>query len=331
MEPDAGARIVACRKATLEEWGRFEEGSDHGTFFHTHHWADIFRVSSGGRMVPVPLIARFNDGVEALIPLVCRKFFGTTVTLHWSMPACTFGGWVPSKELTEAHGRAIVSRLHTLRDLVWRENPYDPVPAGLDLSHDLDDFTQAVDLRDGIAAVEGRFDYAHRKAVRKAEKSGVSIAEASGFDEWIMYFSLYGESRRRWKTKNLLRNRGFPIELFKAIHESPVEHRKLWLARIDGALAAGILCFYWKGHVVAWSGAGSAGFFNCRPNNLLYEHAIRHAAAAGNSWFDCNPSGGLAGVVEFKQHLGARRLRSRVINKRSIARRMAEWVRRTIS
>lgn len=330
MKPDAGVRIVACREATREEWERFAEDSDHGTYFHTHHWADTFRKSSAGRMVPVPQLARFSDGAEALLPLTCRKFFGAAFTLHWSMPACTFGGWIPAKVLTEAHGRAIVSHLHSLRDLVWRENPYDPLAAGLDLSHHSDDFTQAVDLRDGIAAVEARFDYAHRKAVRKAVKSGVTIAEASRFDEWMSYFSVYTESRLRWKAKKLLRNRGFPVELFKAIHESPAAHRKLWLARIDGTVAAGIICFYWKGHSVAWHGAGAARFFNSRPNNLLYEHAIRHAADAGCAWFDCNPSSGLSGVVEFKEHLGARRLRSRVINKRSIVRRAAEWVRSTI-
>jgi hypothetical protein len=31
--------------------------------------------------------------------------------------------------------------------------------------------------------------------------------------------------------------------------------------------------------------------------------------------------------VEFKEHLGARRLRSRVVEKRSAVRRAAEWLR----
>lgn len=329
MEPDDAVRIVACRKATRGEWERFAGDSASGTYFHTHHWADIFCKSSRGRMVAVPRMVLFHDGVEVLIPLVCRKFFGNAGSLHWSMPAYTFGGWLASaaSTLTKAHGRSVVSHLCSLRDLVWRENPYDPVAATLDLSHDIDDFTQAVDLRDGIAAVEGRFDHAHRKAVKKAVRSGVIIAEASHFDEWMSYFSLYGESRLRWKAKDLLRNRGFGPALFKAIYESPCRHRKLWLARVDGALAAGIICFYWKGHAVAWHGAGAARFFNCRPNNLLYEHAIRHAADNGCSWFDCNPSGGYAGVVEFKEHLGARRLRSRVVEKRSAIRRAAEWLR----
>jgi hypothetical protein len=299
----------------------------HATFFHTHHWADIFCRASCGRMTPAPLLVRFSDGAEALVPLVRRNLFGTLAVLHWSMPAYTYGGWISAAPLTEAHGRAIVARLHSVRDLVWRENPYDPLAGGLDLSHDLEDFTHTVDLRDGIAAVENRFDHAHRKAVKKAAASGVAIAEASHLDEWMSYFSLYGETRLRWEAKNLIRNRGFGMPLFKAIHESPPRHRKLWLARIDGALAAGIICFYWKGHVVAWHGAGAAEYFKYRPNNLLYEHAMRHAAGTGAAWFDCNPSGGLDGVVEFKEHLGAGRLRSRVINKRSAVRRAAEWVR----
>jgi hypothetical protein len=330
MEPESGVRIVARRKATQEEWGRIGSGSREGTFFHTHLWADIFRKAFRGRMVPVPRLVQFDDGAEILIPLVSRTVFGLAGLPYWSMPAYTYGGWLSPTALTDAHGRAVAAELLSLCDLVWRENPYDPVIAGLDLSRSIDDFTQAVDLRDGMDAAEKRFDHAHRKAVKKAARSGVTVAEASRFDEWLSYFSLYGDSRRRWQSKNLLRNRGFGLAMFRAIYESPAEHRKLWLARVNGECAAGIICFYWKGHAVAWNGAGAARFFDCRPNNLLYEHAIRQAAEAGNEWFDCNPSGGLAGVVEFKEHLGARRLRSRVIEKRSPVRRAAELVRRVL-
>ncbi len=64
-----------------------------------------------------------------------------------------------------------------------------------------------------------------------------------------------------------------------------------------------------------------------RPNNLLYEHAIRHAAEEGYRWFDCNPSAGLPGVIEFKKHLGTIPLRSRVIDKKSSLRRLMERLR----
>jgi hypothetical protein len=314
--------------ATDEAWERMANDCGHATYFHTRHWAAIFHTATRGRMVPSPLVMRFSDDVEVLIPLVRRKFFGSLLTLHWSMPSYTYGGWISVSPMSPAHGQAVVSRLHSFRDCVWRENPYDPLAGELDLHHDLDDFTQAIDLRDGMTAAEDRFDHAHRKAVKKAERNGVTIAEATHFDEWMSYFSLYEQTRERWKAKNLLRNRGAGPALFKAIYESPTPHRKLWLARINGELAAGIICFYWKGHAVAWHGAGAASCFKYRPNNVLYEHAIRQAAETGCSWFDCNPSAGLAGVVDFKEHLGAQRLRSRVINKRSIVRSIAEWLRR---
>lgn len=324
---DVPVRIVACHTAKQEEWEQISRACDYATFFHTPVWAEIFVRATGGRMVTAAEKVQFSDGAVAVLPLVYKQYPGNLLRLYWSMPAHTFGGWVSADSLTETHAHLLAARLLEIQDLVWRENPYDPLVTAIDLRHAAEDFTQTIDLRQGFAAAEARSDHAHRKAVKKAHEKGVTIIEASDIEQWKSYFSLYEASLDRWKKKRLLRNRGYDWTLFDVIYRSPSEHRKLWLAQIDGTPVAGILCFYWNRHAVAWHGAGAAGSFGCRPNNLLYEHVARHAAGAGYHWFDCNPGGGFKGVVEFKEHLGAQKLRSRVINKRSLLRRTAEVLR----
>jgi hypothetical protein len=327
MTTGVPVNITACSAARREEWEVMCRACDYATFFHTPVWADIFARASSGRMAPAAQKVEFSDGAAAIIPLVYKRYLGSRCRVFWSMPAFTFGGWVSPAPLTTAHARLLVDRLNTMADCIWRENPYDPLLGSIEIPLAADDFTQAVDLRQGYSVAQARSDYSHRRAVRRALERGVTIVEASRVDQWRDYFSLYEASRQRWKVKGFLRSREYPFSLFKAVFESPAEHRKLWLAQVNGRPVAGTLCFYWNRHAVSWNSAGAADFFkDYRPNDLLADHAIRHAAEAGCDWYDCNPSGGFKGVVEFKEHVGAQKLRSRVINKRSLTRRVAEFL-----
>lgn len=327
MTSNVPVRIAVRRAARREEWEEMCRACGYATFFHTPIWADIFVRTNGGRMAPATEKVEFNDGAVAIIPMVYKGYLGGCFRLYFSMPAGTFGGWLSADSLTKEHAYQLIACFQEIHDLVWRENPYDPLLASIDMRNTVDDFTQTIDLRQGFAVAEARSDNAHRKAVKKAYDNGVSIIEASNLEQWRSYFLLYEASRDRWKKKKLLRNRGYDWTIFEEIYRSPPEHRRLWLAQVKGTPVAGILCFYWNRHAVAWHGAAAAEFFECRPNNLLYQYVGRHAAEAGYHWFDCNPSGGFKGVVEFKEHLGARKLRSRVVNNRSFFRRTAEVVK----
>ena len=262
------------------------------------------------------------------LPMVYKWYLSKPFRVYWSMPACTFGGWVSAGRLTEGHAAALIEHFGRFRDLIWRENPYDPLLRNIAIPDAADDFTQAIDLTAGYEAAKKRSDYAHRRAVRSALERGVTVSEASNFDQWKSYFSLYEASLERWKAAGHLRSRGYSLGLFRAIFETPADHRKLWLAQVNGKAVYGTLCFYWNRHAVSWNSAGAAEFFNeYRPNDLLQDTIIRDAAAAGYEWYDCNPSSGLKGVEEFKEHIGAQKLRSRVINKRSVLRRAGELLR----
>jgi hypothetical protein len=328
MIESAQVSVIACHEAARGEWEQVCRTCGYATFFHTPLWADIFFRASDGRIVPAAEKVAFSDGATAVVPLVYRKHLSGLLRVYWSMPAGTFGGWVSADALTETHAAALIARLGRFRDLVWRENPYDPLLRNIAVPYAAEDFTQAIDLRAGYGEARKRSDYAHRRAIQRAREAGVSVVEASKFEQWMTYFSLSEKSRKRWKAKGLLRSRGYSADLFKAIFESPAEHRKLWLALVKGEAVYGTISFYWNRYAFSWNSAGDAAYFKeYRPNDLLQDHIIRDAASAGCEWYDCNPSAGLNGVVEFKEHIGAQKKRSRIISRRSFLRRTAELAR----
>jgi lipid II:glycine glycyltransferase (peptidoglycan interpeptide bridge formation enzyme) len=95
-------------------------------------------------------------------------------------------------------------------------------------------------------------------------------------------------------------------------------------------VAASVICFYWNNHAVAWHGAAFEEFFDLRPNNLLYDHMIRSAFHQGYQWFDCNPAGGLAGVIAFKDNLGALRMQSRIVDQSSLVKKTGLFIRKIL-
>jgi lipid II:glycine glycyltransferase (peptidoglycan interpeptide bridge formation enzyme) len=103
---------------------------------------------------------------------------------------------------------------------------------------------------------------------------------------------------------------------------------KLWLARVNGRVAAGALCFSHARHAVYWHGASRAESQRSRAANLLHAHIVEDACARGLWWYDFNPSTGLAGVEAFKKSFGAvRRDCSTVVNQ-NVRRRALEFLKR---
>ncbi|NLG16956.1 MAG: GNAT family N-acetyltransferase [Fibrobacter sp.] len=312
-------KIVCESKATRDQWLTICKETPFATFFHTPMWPEIF---SGRRVRPEGLILKFNDGTEVLFPCAVKSGPAKLFKVILSMPAATFGGWVSRSSLTPEHHKAILEYFRKFRDLILRENPYDPVLQKVDIDGSEEDFTQSVDLSEGYEAAFDRAGCNHRNAVRNAMRKGVTVKQAASQGDWDQYYSIYLSSIQRWKRGQKFTGVSYGPEVFNSIRDLPDENRKLWVAEIDGKIIAGILCFYWNSHAVVWHGAGLEEYFKYRASNLLYDHAIKQACLGKLRWLDCNPSGGISGVADFKDSLGALRLRSRIINRMSWIRRL---------
>ncbi|MBN1576143.1 MAG: GNAT family N-acetyltransferase [Chitinispirillaceae bacterium] len=313
--------------ASREQWHSFCKSCPGVTFFHTPMWAGLFERCFPRRFRAAPLLFRFHDDTTALLPLVVKRHLSGVVCITSSMPGGTFGGWLSATPLRQQQEAAIMRRLDNHADLVLRENPYRPLLLPPDKYPLHEDHTRTIDLAAGYDDIWMRSTAGHRNAVRNARRSGVEITEAADTGGWEAYSELYGASIARWRRRRIFTGVKYDRSFLREIERMDPSLRKLWLASVKGKFIAGILCFYWKEHAVVWHGAGLSEYFSYHPNNYLYDRAIAHAAAGGYAWFDCNPSGGLAGVDKFKQYLGAQAMRSRVIVRRSMLTRCIGMLR----
>lgn len=308
------------------EWLSYCIECPYTTFFQTPMWVKAFEKYSSGKLKADTRIIEFHDGIKILFPIAVKKLWWMKIGI--CMPASTYGGWLSREKLQIYHAESMLKYMKKKhRDLHFVENPYDPLLSTVSIDGATNVGTSTIDLSHGIDYVLQQSKYYHKKNVKTAEKNGVSVSITEELPKWIEYYKIYQESIQRWKEKNIFTGVQYDFKLFEILFQLNPLYRRLWIASIEGNIVAGILCFYWNRHVVAWNGSGLSDYFNCRPNNLLYQSAIEHACENGYHWFDCNPSGGLEGVSSFKQGLGALTMQTRVLDQRSFTRKMVSYVR----
>jgi CelD/BcsL family acetyltransferase involved in cellulose biosynthesis len=308
------------------QWLSCCKDCSYATFFHTPMWVNAFEQWSNGKIKADTRIIQFSDGKKVLLPLAVKRIGWLRIGI--SMPASTYGGWITLEKLQPEHVNSLLKYIRKkYKDLILVENPYDPLLSAVSIEKARDIGTSSIDLSQGMESVVKNSKYYHRKNLKTAERCGVTVQVAEDFSKWLEYYEVYKESIVRWKGRKIFSGVKYDLRLFEILHQMDRSLRRLWIAELEGKVVAGILCFYWNKHAVAWNGAGLSEYFHCRPNNLLYQNAIEHACSNNYQWFDCNPSGGLEGVSNFKQGLGAKMLQTRIIEQKSFTRKIAALVR----
>ncbi len=161
--------------------------------------------------------------------------------------------------------------------------------------------THVLDLRPGERELWQRaLDPACRRAVRKAEREGVTIQEVRLAEVADRYYEL--------------------AQMVFARHHRPPPLRKEDYLRMDRAIEAGaharVLAALHRGQIVAagifpfdsrtvyyLDGVSDRAAQSLRPNNLLHWEVIRWAAARGLQEYDM-VGAGIPGVARFKQTFG---------------------------
>ncbi len=327
---DGGLRIEEVRPASATEWDRAFDGCAYATHFHSREWAEAWAAVGAGRLRPAPTAAHFSDGARAVLVLTRERRGRGRWPRALSNPAGTYGGWLAGPEVGAEHGRLLAGLMCAAApESWWRVNPFDPFAGALD--HGVpraatvqDDETDVLDLRAGFEAVLTGFSRGHRSALSKARRAGVAVRGARGERDWDAYQAVVADSIRRWGARG--GSADYPPRLFEEIRRG--SRAKLWVAEHDGHVVAGALCFYAPHHAVYWHGATLERAFEVRPSTLLLAQVIEDACARGCEWFDFNPSGGLAGVREFKRRFGTRPLACPVVTHRSSRARVTERIMR---
>ncbi len=171
-----------------------------------------------------------------------------------------------------------------------------------------------LDLVEGFDALWlKRYKHATRTAVRKAEKSGVTIECNSDEKSVIDFHKLYLRSLDRWgaqqhEPRALTHWRGLrrdPIQKLQNISIMSGINCRIYTARVNGEpVAASLLLIGQNAHmtrdVMIKELAGPV-----RANDLLYNRAIKDACEAGCHYFHMGETGSSISLARFKSGFGA--------------------------
>lgn len=241
-----------------------------------------------------------NESGQVLLP-IARKEGPLGIVGARSMPWGTYGGPLVTGE-PDGSAEALAAHLRHTLGLGWfvaTPGPWEHLPIGSPLATYS---TQVIDLGVGLDALWKGLDKDARNQVRQAERGGVEVAVDNSPKAFDDYYSMLEASARRWGRTDP----GKPRSLFSAIARlANAANTRLWLARVEGRLAAGALCFYGDSEVFYWSGAMHVELARSRGNNLIQWRVIEHAVAHNFHTYNMGASGDLEGVRRFKDGFGA--------------------------
>jgi lipid II:glycine glycyltransferase (peptidoglycan interpeptide bridge formation enzyme) len=173
----------------------------------------------------------------------------------------------------------------------------------------------ALDLEGGFARVwKARFSDATRRAVRKAERSRLTVDRDTTGRLVPVYYELFERSLERWAADlheplwlaRFRARRRDPQRKLDAITRALAGAARVWVAYLDGVPAAALLVLqdanahYTRG-AMDLDLAGPT-----RANQLLHRLAIEDACETGCRSYHMGESGSSSGLARFKEGFGAR-------------------------
>jgi len=289
----------------LPFWDDVVAQSPEATFYHTPLWhtivADSFRSFSIATRGFV-----FEDGTRAVLPFVRTKsetFFKGKQRLKSSVCG-GYGGIVSNKKLSRDQQARIYHYVTSSKASISIDcNPFSDYTLP-DFFQKKKDFAHVISLDRDEDAIYKTFSRKAKRGLKQAIKMGVTVRAARTESDICAYYTIYQDALRRWGDSA---QHEFPEKLFVNMFKDAGDGAKIWIAEKDGKIIAAFTMLYLNRVVTGWHGVALEKYFDCCPNNILHMEIIRDALKNNYSYYDFGPSGGLEGVISFKESFGTER------------------------
>jgi hypothetical protein len=302
-------------------WQELLASDPNALVSHTPSWTDF--VCAAGGYEDASRLYELPGGRRLVLPMVRRRHLPARLADEASFPsAWGIGGVVAPGGVRPGDAAAVFSDLASrsaLRTSV-RPNPLDAEAWGTaqpPLATVLPRLAHVLSLDGGFGKVwRERFRGTARTAVRKAERSGLTVqCDTSGALVPVVY-ALFERSLARWAERQhepqaLARwraHRRDPQRKLELMARTLGEACRIWLAWSQGQPAAAIVVLqgenahYTRG-MMDMDVAGPT-----RANYLLHMLAIDDACAAGCRHYHMGETGSSSSLAQFKTRFGARPL-----------------------
>jgi Acetyltransferase (GNAT) domain len=255
------------------EWDRLIVSHPDCSFFHSTNWAKVLTKTYGHQ----PAYLRCSEGGE-LIALVPMMEVRSPLTGHRGvcLPFADFcsplvfgsGGWVPIIEKLSEAARERKWKYFEVRGGKVLEG--SPTPALAFYGH-------ALDLRGGPDDLLARVKSSARRALRKAERSGLIVQVARTREAILEFYRLHVQTRRRFGLPPQ------PLSFFLNIHHEVIKPGLGFIVTAScGRRPVAAAVFFQFGKKAVYKfGASDQKLQPLRGNNLVMWEGIRFLAQNG--------------------------------------------------
>jgi hypothetical protein len=176
------------------EWSRLVGEHPEATIFHTSAWANVLCDTYGH----VPRYLRFtmDDKLHALLPLM-EVASPLTGRRGVSLPFSDFCAPLVFAESPSNH-RIVETLAHLARERRWKYFELRSTPTTTSaIVPNKTFYTHKLDLRKPMEQLLEGLDSAARRAIRKAERSGLTVEVSRDEKAVEQFYRLHGRTRRR--------------------------------------------------------------------------------------------------------------------------------------
>ncbi len=284
---------------TDPDWDRLAVSHPGASFFHSAAWAEVLRKTYGHE--PLYLSCFQRESLVGLVPImevtspltgrrgVCLPFTDFCGPLLFGESASAFTSDALFEVARERKWKHFEVRGQTNFEV-------SPEPAAAYYGHTLD-------LRSGPSDLFARFKGSARRALRKANRSGLSVQVTRSRDAILEFYRLHAQTRKRHglppqplsfflNIQNAVIKRGLGFVVLASVGEQPV---------------AGAVFFQFAQKAVYKYAASDVRFQNLRANNLVIWEATRYLAENGAQELDLGRTAlHHAGLRRFKLSFGSK-------------------------
>ncbi len=304
--------------APREIWREILQEDPDALVTQTPEWLDS--LCGSGKYEDASRLYLLGDGQRLLIPMARRRYlFGAVSTLTSYPNSWGMGGVLSSIPLRKGDLEVVLADLVAQPEAGFsiRPNPLQAdhwrkalIPGVYTLPRQ----AHVLDLQDGFQFIwEKRFKSSVRRAVRKAERSGLVVERDTTGKLIPVFYELFKQSIERWARKQheplaLAHFRGQlrdPLSKFEDLARRLGDACQVWVAWLNGEPAASILVLqgnnanYTRG-VMNQDLAGPT-----RANDLLHRLAIEAACQSGCRYYHMGETGASSSLASFKENFGA--------------------------
>jgi len=284
------------------------------TPFQTPSWRAA--AVGTGRFVDATVVTE-SAGHEVVLPALRRR--GPSRAVQSLPKGWGFGGVVTPGEPTASD---VAAAMAELRRRGVHEARLRPPPqqdgafacSGVAWSTVRENHSYEIDLGRGWPAVSAAFASSVRRAVRKAEKSGVVVERRSDPEAMAEFHRLYRLSVLRWARQTRVPDRVMelratltePMAKYESVLDRLGDDCGIWLARHAGVVVGALVVLSHGPDHAYWRGAMDLELAGpVRANDLLQASAIEHACLRGAERYGMGLTEPGSGLARFKSGFGA--------------------------